>query len=70
MSRNVLSVSFKTKEEDLMKFLELNGFKDNFSYYVKDLIRKDMKKGENESKNNEENVESCERNTNYDNCED
>lgn len=39
-----IPVSFKEKEKDLLKFI---GDKD-FSYYVKELIKADMKKREKE----------------------
>ena len=35
-------MSFKQSEDDLLKYLEDNNLLDNFSYYVKSLIRKDM----------------------------
>lgn len=40
--RIVKQVSFKQSEDDLLKYLEDNNLLDNFSYYVKSLIRKDM----------------------------
>jgi hypothetical protein len=42
-------VSFKKNEQDLIQYMKENGYYNNFSYYVKDLIRKDMK--ENKSFN-------------------
>lgn len=39
----VKPVSIKDeKEKDIIEYLENNGHLDNFSYYVKGLIRKDM----------------------------
>lgn len=43
----IKTVSFKDiKEEKMINFLNENGYLNNFSYYVKDLIKKDMQGAE------------------------
>jgi ribosomal protein S8 len=64
--RNVLPVSFKIKEEDLIRFMEHEGYIDNFSYYVKNLIREDMKKGDNTEYKSKESHKMNKRNANFD----
>lgn len=54
----VLSVSFKNKETELIEFIEGK----DFSYYVKNLIRKDM----NEVESNVINAPKKKRNINFD----
>jgi hypothetical protein len=54
-------VSFKKDEQDLIDYMKENGYYNNFSYYVKDLIRKDMK----ENKNVNIPVSKNKRNTNF-----
>lgn len=58
----VKSVSFKNKEQELLEFI---GDRD-FSYYVKDLIRNDMKeKVPSKVPSKNENVSSKRRNINF-----
>lgn len=57
----VKSVSFKEKETDLIKFIKDK----DFSYYVKDLIRKDMQNNNEHTKIIEKTREPR-RNTNFD----
>ena len=63
----VKPVSFKDeKEKDLIDYLINKGYLDNFSYYVKSLIRKDMESsGELSSNNNEITPRIKKRNTNF-----
>ena len=70
---NIKQVSFKKNETDLLEYLEKNNYDKNFSYYVKNLIREDMKRntpGAKENKvieNNINNEESYKkRNIDYD----
>ena len=60
----VKAVSFKEKEQDLVNFIRDR----DFSYYVKDLIRKDKNKEEkvNDQKVNEQKPVTRKRNVNFD----
>lgn len=57
----VKPVSFKNKEQDLVEFI---GSRD-FSYYVKELIRRDMKKENYEVNNLEDIKPKKKRNINF-----
>lgn len=58
----VKAVSFKNKEQDLLEHVG----KRDFSYYVKDLIRKDMnEKLSNSAHSRNENISSKKRNINF-----
>lgn len=59
----VKGVSFKDfKEKDLIEFIKDK----DFSYYVKELIRKDMKKIENQADKYKEDTKNNRRTTNFD----
>lgn len=61
----VKTVSFKDKKEaDIIKHLENNGYLNSFSYYVKNLIIKDMQGNKNQI--TEVKKEEGKRNTNFD----
>lgn len=67
MSDNVKPVSFKKDDDDIIKYLKENGYHKVFSYYVKDLIRKDMQKEKtNELPNRIEKTAPKKRNVNFD----
>jgi hypothetical protein len=58
----VKAVSFKNKEQDLLDHVG----KRDFSYYVKDLIRKDMNEElSNKAPSRNENITSKKRNINF-----
>lgn len=57
----VKPVSFKNKEQDLVDFV---GNRD-FSYYVKELIRRDMKKENYDTNNSEDIKPKKKRNINF-----
>lgn len=59
----VKGVSFKDfKEKDLIEFIKDK----DFSYYVKELIRKDMKKIENQADKYKEDTKNNKRTTKFD----
>lgn len=61
----VKPVSFKKDEGDILEYLKKHGYYKAFSYYVKDLIRKDMQ--ENELKESvKSNKANRKRNVNFD----
>lgn len=61
----VKTVSFKDEyEKEMIKYLNDNGYLKGFSYYVKDLIRKDMNKLEHTEAKKE--IIKKNRNSNFD----